>query len=99
MRRAIIRCNAGHIREHIAAIYDYSNHGYNIRNSKFSVDYMGRSSLSDLAKYLVEFGGVPGQAAAVRLPDNQVDGRSYFRKVQRTHESIVLGWKMRVCSV
>ena len=45
------------------------------------LSYKGRSSLLNSAKCLLEFGGVLGQAAAVRLPDNQVDGRSYFRKV------------------
>lgn len=76
VRRAIIRCDAGHIREHIEAMYHCANHRFNVGGGKFSMDHMGISSLFDLATYSVDFGGILAKAAAVRLPDNQADGMS-----------------------
>ena len=76
IRRAIIRCDKDRIREHIEAIYHYSDIRYNVAGGKLTVDHMGISSLFDLATYSIDFGGILGKAAAVRLPDGQVDGIS-----------------------
>lgn len=78
IRREIIRCDEDRIREHIEAIYHYSDIRYNVGGGKFPVDHMGISSLFDLATYSVDLGGILGKAAAVRLPDNQVDGMSFI---------------------
>ena len=74
VRRALIRLDADRMREHVEAMYQYSNHRYNLGGGEFPLDHMGISSLYDLAIYSVDFGGILGKTAAVRLPDNQTNG-------------------------
>lgn len=69
-------------------MYHYSNHRYKIGDGKFSVDEMGISSLYDLATYSVDLGGILGKAAAVRLPDNQMDGMSYILPESSNDDSL-----------